>query len=115
MEYISIPEFTKEEMKKAIVDNDIEKLIYVPLFASLYFEDRKFAEKVCIKLAAHSNYNVRALAIEGFEHIARIDEKLNEEIIKPIIEKALIDENEFVRGKAEETKEATEQYFKWKY
>ncbi len=44
MKYVSIPEFTKDEMETAIVENDVEKLIYVPLFASLYFEDRRFAE-----------------------------------------------------------------------
>ena len=115
MEYIPIPEFTKAEMEKAIAEDDIEKLIFVSLFASLYYEDRNFAEQTCIKLANHSNSNVRAMAIEGFEHLARIDGKLNKDIIKPIIEKALKDEDEFVRGTAEETKDATKQYFKWKY
>ncbi len=91
MEYVPIPKFTKAEMENAIVEDDVEKLIYVSLFASLYYEDRSFAEKVCIKLAAHSNSNVRAMAIEGFEHLARIDGKLNKDIIKPIIEKALKD------------------------
>lgn len=115
MKYVPIPKFTKAEVKKAVAEDDIEKLIYVSLFASLYYEDRNFAEKICIELAAHSESNVRAMAIESLEHIARIDGKLNKEIAKPIIEKALIDDNEFVRGKAEETKEATEQYLKWKY
>jgi len=113
--YVPIPKFTKTEMENAVADDDIEKLIYVPLFASLYYEDREFAEEICIKLAAHSNSNVRAMAIESFEHIARIDGKLNKNIVKPIIEKALKDEDEFVRGKAEETKDATKQYFRWKY
>jgi vesicle coat complex subunit len=102
-------------MQKAIAEDDIEKLIYVSLFASLYYEDRSFAENTCIKLSAHSNSNVRAMAIESFEHIARIDRELNEEIIKPIIKEALKDENEFVRGKAEETKDATKHFLKWKY
>lgn len=115
MEYVSIPKFTKEEMKKAIVENDIEKLIYIPLFASLYYEDRNVAEKICIKLAEHSDLNVRAMAIEGLEHIAQIDGKLDEDIVKPIIEKALNDESEIVRDRADWTKDATKQYFKWKY
>ena len=115
MEYVAIPKFTKAEMEDAIVEDDIEKLIYVSLFASLYYEDRSFAENICIKLATHSNSNVRAMAIESFEHIARIDRELNKEIVKPIIEKALKDEAEFVRGKADETKDATKHFLKWKY
>lgn len=113
--YVPIPEFTKDEMERAVADNDIEKLIHVPLFASLYYEDRNFAEEICIKLASHSDDNIRGNAIEGFEHIARIDEKLNEEVIKPLIERALKDKHEFVRDKAEWTRDATKQYFKWKY
>ncbi len=113
--YVPIPKFAKAEMKKALVENDIEKLIHIPLFASLYYKDRNFAEEVCIRLASHSNNNIKGNAIEGFEHIARIDKNLNEEIIKPIIIKALKDENEFVRDKAEWTKDATKQFLKWKY
>ena len=113
--YESIPEFTEAEMEKAIAEDDFEKLIFVPLFASLYYEDRSYAEKICIKLVAHSHFNVRAMAIEGFEHIARIDGKLDKETVKPIIEKALKDESEFVRDKAEWTQDATKQYLKWKY
>ena len=113
--YVPIPKFTKTEMQKAIDENDIEKLIYIPLFASLYYEDRDFAEEICIKLANHPDDNIRANAIEGFEHIARIDGKLDIEIIKPIIEIGLKDKNDFVRDKSEWTRDATKQYFKWKY
>lgn len=102
-------------MENALIEDDVEKLIYVPLFASLYYEDRDFAEEICIKLAGHINNSVRAAAIEGFEHIARIDGNLNEEIIKPIIQKALTDENEVVHDRADWTKEATKQFLKWKY
>lgn len=113
--YVPIPKFTRAEMEKAVSENDIEKLIFVPLYASLYFEDRNFAENVCIKLSTHSNSRVRAMVIEGFDHIARIDGKLNKEIIKPIIEQSLKDENDFVRGKADDAKDGTEHFLKWKY
>ena len=113
--YVSIPEFNKSEMEKALAENDIDKLIYVPLFASLYFEDRDFAEEICIRLAAHPHNNVRAMAIESFEHIARIDGKLNKQVTKPIIEKALNDEDEFVSQKAEDTKDGIKHFLKWKF
>lgn len=113
--YVSIPEFTKTEMQRAITEDDIEKLIYVPLFASLYYEDRDFAEEVCIKLANHSNEYIRGNSIEGFEHIARTDGKLNREVVKPIIEKGIKDESDFVRDKSEWTRDATKQFLKWKY
>jgi hypothetical protein len=113
--YVPIPEFTKTEMQRAIAEDDIEKLIYVPLFASLYYEDRDFAEEICLKLSEHTHFNVRAMAIEGFGHIARIDRKLNKEIIKPIIEKTLKDKDEFVRQKAEDAKDDIKHFLKWKF
>ena len=113
--YVPIPAFTKAEMQKAIAEDDIEKLIHVALFASLHYEDRSFAEEICVKLANHPNDNIRGNAIESFEHIARIDGKLNEEVIKPIITKALKEENDFVRDKSEWTRDATKQFLKWKY
>ena len=113
--YVPIPKFTKAEMEEAFVENDIEKLTYVSLFASLYYEDRDFAEEICIKLAAHPSSNVRAMAIESFEHIARIDGKLNKEIVKPILEKALNDEDEFVRQKADDAKDEIKYFLKWKF
>lgn len=115
MKYQPIPEFTKAEMETIIAQDDVEQLRYVPLFASLYYEDRDFAEKICIKLASHSNIYVRGCAIEGFEHIARIDGKLDEEVIKPLIKKALLDENEFVRMKADDAKDGIKHFLKWKF
>ena len=113
--YVPIPEFTKTEMENAVADDDIEKLIHVPLFASLYYEDREFAEEICIKLSSHSNDNVRGNSIEGFEHIARIDGKLNKKVVKPIIEEGLKNKNDFVRDKSEWARDATKQFLKWKY
>jgi hypothetical protein len=113
--YQPIPKFSRAEMEKAILENDIEQLIYVPLFASMYYEDRNFAEQICLKLANHPNSNVRGLAIEGFGHIARIDGVLDKEIIKPLIEQALMESDEFVRMKAMDTKDDLIHFLKWKF
>lgn len=115
MKYVPIPKFTKTEMEQAISENDLDKLKYVPLFASLYFENRDFAAKVCIALASHSDFNVRGLAIESFGHLARIDGELDKEIVKPLIEKGLIDKNEFVREKANDAKDDIKHFLKWEF
>jgi hypothetical protein len=113
--YVAIPDFSKSEMETIIAQDNIEQLMYVPLFASLYFEDRDFAYKVCVELASHPNINVRGCAIEGFEHIARIDGKLDKNVVMPIIERALLDENEFVKSKADDCKDGIEHFLKWKF
>ncbi|MEZ5346210.1 MAG: hypothetical protein R2681_11730 [Pyrinomonadaceae bacterium] len=102
-------------MEQIIENNDIEKLIFVPLFASLYYEDRVFAKRVCIKLASHSTPDVRGCAIEGFGHIARIDGEIDEKLVRPLIERALFEENEFVRMKAEDAKDELKHFLNWKF
>lgn len=113
--YQSIPEFSKVEMELAIAENDTEKLPLILLFVSMYCKDRDFAHSVCVELAAHPNMNIRGCAIEGFGHLARIDGKLDEKTFKPLLEKGLIDTNEFVRIKANDAKDDVTHFLKWNF
>jgi hypothetical protein len=98
--YEPIPEMEKNEIEVAINRNNPEELLYAVLSAALYAEDWQWAQDVCLRLAKHEHYNVRGNAILGFGHIARIHGKLDEDKIKPLIELALNDSHEFVRGQA---------------
>ena len=85
------------------------------LSVALYSDDYQYAESFCFKLSNHKHFNVRGNAILGFGHIARIHGKLNKNKIKPIIKNALRDENEFVRGQADNAMDDTKHFLKWKY
>ncbi len=115
MKYIKIREYSEAETKKALADNNAEELIDVILSVALYSDDFEYAEKICIQLSNHECFNVRGNALQGFGHIARIYGKLNESKIKPIIENALKDKDEYVRGNAIDAKGDTEMFLKWKY
>ena len=113
--YEKIEELGKTEIKAAILRDNPDELLYAVLSAALYSEDSAWAEDVCIRLAAHEHYNVRGNAILGFGHIARIHEKLDEVKVKPLIESALEDESEYVRGQADGAKDDIKFFLRWRF
>jgi hypothetical protein len=115
MKYEPIKHYSQAEIEKAVQDDDADKLLLMVLSVALYSEDSKYAENFCIQFSNHEHFNVRGNAILGFGHIARIDRKLNEKIVKPIIKKALKDESDFVRGQADSAMDDTKHFLKWKY
>jgi HEAT repeat protein len=113
--YRAIERYNKTEIGKIIEENDLDMLPLVILSVALYSNDYEYAENFCVRFSNHENFAVRANAIQGFGHIARMDRKSNKELIKPIIKKALKDENEYVRGSALDTIDDTKHLLKWKY
>lgn len=114
MKYETIEQLSKDEIESAILRDNPEELLYAVISAALYADDADWAESVCLRLASHQHFNVRGNAILGFGHIARIHEKLNKTQVKPIIEAALKDENDYVKGQADGAAEDVEWYLKWK-
>ena len=113
--YEKIPELSHAEIEAAILRDNPNELLYAVLSAALYSEDSAWAEDVCVRLAAHEHFNVRGNAILGFAHIARIDKKLDEAKVNPLIESALEDESEYVRGQAEGTKDDIKHFLRWRF
>ena len=115
MKYEKIEELSRTEIEAAILRDNPDELLSAVLSAALYSEDSDWAEDVCIRLATHKHFNVRGNAILGFGHIARIHEKLDEAKVKPLIESALEDENEYVRGQAQDAKDDVKFYLRWRF
>jgi hypothetical protein len=115
MIYESIPDYSREEIKQATVNNDVETLLRIVLSIALYAEDVNYAQDFCIKFSNHAHFNVRGNSILGFGHLARIHGELDENLVKPIIESGLNDKNEFVRQQSDCAKDDTEFFLKWKY
>lgn len=113
--YKTIKELSIEEIETALSKDDPKELLYVVLSVALYSEDSDYAEKICVQLSKHKNFNVRGNAILGFSHIARIHGKLNENLVKSIIIKALKDKSKYVREQADGAKDDVENYLNWKF
>jgi hypothetical protein len=114
MEYEAIESRSKDEVEAAISRNDADELLYVVLSAALYADDPAWAEGICLRLAEHENFNVRGNAILGFGHIARIHRQLDGRRVKPVLEAALRDESDYVRGHADAAADDVESFLKWK-
>jgi hypothetical protein len=67
-----------------------------------------------VRLAAHQHPQVRANAILGFGHLARTCRRLNEAVVRPLVEMGLVDESLTVRGQAEAAAMDLSQYLGWK-
>ncbi|HEX5219687.1 MAG TPA: hypothetical protein VFZ59_08980 [Verrucomicrobiae bacterium] len=81
----------------------------------MHDEDFYFAQEICIKLSAHNHFNVRGNAVLGFGHIARVHRKLNQAVVQPIIQAALHDQDDYVRGQAEAAADDTTRFLSWQY
>ena len=114
MKYEAIEPRSQEEVEAAISRNDPDELSYALVSASLYSDDPNWAEDICLRLAKHEHFNVRGNAILGFGHIARIHRQLNESKVKPLIEAAMRDGSDYVRGQAHATADDVEFFLKWK-
>lgn len=115
MIYEEIKRFSRDEIEEAILRDNPDELLYAVLSAALYSEDVNWAQDVCVRLAAHEHENGRGNAILGFGHIARIHRKLDEAKVKPLIESALEDKTEYVRGQADSAKDDLKLCLRWRF
>jgi len=100
------------DVEKVIEENKAEDLLYVPIVISMDSPNYEWSEKICISLSSHENFNVRGNAILGFSHLARTSGKLNLTKVLPIVSNALSDQNDYVRGHAQDTAEDIKHYLK---
>jgi hypothetical protein len=114
MKYNDIEKLSTVEVEAAILRNKPIELSTAVLSAALYADSAEWAQGVCERLATHPNENVLGNAILGFGHIARINGNLDENMVKPLIEAALRDDSEDVKGQAESAADDVELFLQWR-
>ena len=113
MKFQDLEHFTNDDVEAAISRNDPSELQFVPVTIALTSSDQSFAEDICIKLAVHGDNKVRGNAIMSLGHIARRFHKLNEQAVKPLIESALTDADEYVHMLAKSAADEIHQFLGW--
>lgn len=106
--------WTEADVEAALVRGDPLELLYVPVVVSLSPPDCAWAEAICVRLASHPHFNVRGNAMLGFGHLARVNGRLDESVVKPILQAALDDEHDYVRGQANAATDDVEFFLGWK-
>jgi hypothetical protein len=105
--------WTEDDMEAAIKRDQPNELLYVPVWVSMDPPDCEWAQEVCVRLSSHPHFNVRGNAILGFGHLARTCGVLDEARVKPLIERALRDPNEFVRSQADGAADDIAHFLGW--
>jgi hypothetical protein len=113
MKYEQVPPLSQREIEIAVASDDRDRLPIAVLSAALFCPDREWAESICLQFATHTDPVVQGNAILGFGHIARRHRKLSKEMVKPLIENALVDPEEYVRGHADSAAVDVETFLKW--
>ena len=113
LKYESTEFHGEESAEAAIVRDDPAELLYVPIAVSLYSDDLDWAQRLCVRLAAHPHFNVRGNAILGFAHLARRFGRLDRAAVEPLVLNALADSDAYVRGHADAAVDDLRQFLGW--
>lgn len=102
----------REWALEQIKSDETDRIADALLSLAFYDEDWMFVENLCIEYSSHSDSKVRGIAILWFGHLARIHGQLHIEKVMPIINKALIDKDNFIRGHAYDAKDDINMFLK---
>lgn len=89
-----------------------DELLHVPIVVSLDPPDCVWSLAICRRLSAHPDTRVRANAILGFGHLARMCGALEPDV-RQLIESALDDPDENVRFKANDAAHDINHFLGW--
>jgi hypothetical protein len=102
--------FTSDDVDAAITRNDPDELQFVPITIALSSSELALAQEVCIKLSMHEHHKVRGNAVMSLGHLARRFRVLDEDTVRPILESALRDQDEYVKMLAKSAADEIQQF-----
>ncbi len=104
---------TVKEVMTALQRNDAAELRLVAITLSLSDLDFHFTQSVCIRLCSSENDKVRGNALISLGHLARRYRILDEQTVKPIVEKGLHDASDYARECAKSAADEIHQFLHW--
>ncbi|MHB8846562.1 MAG: hypothetical protein ACYC7L_17655 [Nitrospirota bacterium] len=75
---------TPADLDAAIVRNDPDELLLVPITAALLAEEPSLAVGACVRLSRHCLSGIRANAVVSLGHLARRIRSLDERLVRPV-------------------------------
>ncbi len=103
----------KQDVERAIERDVPDELLRIVIGVSQNAPDLEWAQAMCVELSRHPHFNVRGNAVLGLGHLARRFGGLDERVVKPIIEAALRDADDYVRGQADTAADDIRQSLRW--
>lgn len=105
--------FSTNDIDAALERNDPHELQLVSVTVALACPDRTLAQDACLRLSLHTHHKVRGNAIMSLGHLARRFRVLDEWTVKPLVESALQDPDEYVRTRAKSAADEIHQFLGW--
>ena len=105
--------WTKADVDVLLAGDEAADLLYVPIVVGMAPPDCRWAEGVCVRLARHSDPQVRLNALLGLAHLARVCRRLDEPTVRPVIEAALATHE--LRGQAGDVADDLEMFLGWRF
>jgi len=112
--YKPLPKLTREQVKLAIQNDNIEILVFAALSIATYDLDWKYAQDLCIQLSKHPHKTVRGNAVLALSYVARIHRRLEKNLAKPVLLNARKDPEIEVQQKAEDAIEDINLFMSWR-
>ncbi len=104
---------TIKEVNAALLRDDPSELELLSITLALSDLDFHFTQSVCIGLASGKKGKIRGHALVSLGHLARRYRMLDEQSVKPLIESALLDTDEYVRESAKSAADEIHQFLHW--
>jgi hypothetical protein len=108
-----LPRFTRDDVDAAITRNDPDELQLVPITVALSSSELALAQEVCLKLCTHEHFKVRGNAVMSLGHLARRFRALDEDKVRPLLESALNDKDDYVKMLAKSAADEIHQFLHW--
>ncbi len=105
--------FSDCDIAAAIKRNDPDELQLLPITIALAGQDQSVAETTCLLLCSHVQSRIRAHAVMSLGYLARRFRVLDEGRVKPVIEAALAESDEYVRMHAQAAADEICQFLHW--
>jgi RNAse (barnase) inhibitor barstar len=112
---MTIPDrWTKADIERLLLQADVADLASIPIAVTDGgTPDPSWSQDVCLRLAQHGDLRVRANAVLGLGHLARVAGSLDHARCAGVIMAALRDPEPAVRGHAHSAAEDVRQYLRW--
>jgi hypothetical protein len=113
-EYRATVQVQDREAMDAIARDDIERLITLPFDLGLHHENWRFIQDVCVRLSEHRDWRIRSSSLQGLAYAAELHRRLEKNVVKPVLLRALKDKEPGVVQRAGEAVAYINQYMKWR-
>ena len=111
----AVDEAFRSRVEDAIELDDPIELADLATDVGLVAEPLEWAQSCCIQLARHRNANVRGNAVLAFGHLARRFGRLDPQRIRRLVQIALYDPSEYVRGQANSAADDLSTFLGWEF